>query len=230
MAVYFDIDQAGWGAQKRFADGELLGIWRPDKWIIHYGGNASPAALDPTKETWALRVYEQSHLSRGWRAIGYNYAVGNSGTIYRLRGENISGATSGDEDKDGVPENNEARAVLWLGGGLQVPSPAAEDAMAKIINSDPLPRVIVHSDVKGNTACPGPYWKQWVKDEKYKEDGMPYEQFKNMVISLFNGRPDMFKGDPAYFYKNLPEGIYNDPQNIDWTNFWTSFTKAISNK
>lgn len=63
-----------------------------------------------------------------------------------------------------------------------------------------------------------------------EEDGMPYEQFKNMVISLFKGRPDMFKGDPSYFYKNLPDGIYNDPQNIDWTNFWRSFTDAISKK
>ena len=68
--------------------------------------------------------------------------------------------------------------------------------------------------------------------------GMPYEQFKNLVISLFAGRPDKFHGDPAYFYtKTGPQhafpgypngGIYDVPGSIDWVNFWNAFTDAIS--
>jgi hypothetical protein len=50
---------------------------------------------------------------------------------------------------------------------------------------------------------------------------MPREQWENMIDSLFAGRPDMFIGDPSYFY-DLPAG------NEDWENFWISFEKAIS--
>lgn len=61
------------------------------------------------------------------------------------------------------------------------------------------------------------------------EDGMPYAQFCNMVDSLFAGRPDMFKGDPSYFYRTVADGgIYDDPDARDWVNFWSSFTKAIT--
>lgn len=68
--------------------------------------------------------------------------------------------------------------------------------------------------------------------------GMPYEQFKNLVISLFAGRPDKFHGDPAYFYTKSGEehafegfpngGIYDVPDSPDWPNFWDSFVDSIS--
>lgn len=68
--------------------------------------------------------------------------------------------------------------------------------------------------------------------------GMPYEQFKNMVIALFAGRPDKFHGSPAYYYTPAgPEhafdgyangGIYDVPESPDWPNFWRSFAEAIS--
>ena len=165
--VPYDVDQIEWGAQKVFIDGELDGYWVVDKWVIHYGGGASPAAEPPysqAKEEWALRIYEQSHLSRGWRAIGYNYAVGQTGLVYRLRGENPSGATSGDYDDDGIRENSEARAVLWIGGLGQEPSPAAYESMERLFAAEPH-LVTVHSDHK-NTGCPGDYWRQWADDYK----------------------------------------------------------------
>ena len=221
MRIVTDKDQADWGAQKQFADGDLTGLWVPDKWIIHYGGNASPAAENPALETWALRVYEQSHLSRGWRAIGYNYAVGNSGTTYRLRGENPSGATSGDYEPDGVPENSEARAVLWIGGGAQVPSDAAYAAMRALIEQDPLLPLIVHKDVKGTTSCPGPYWTEWAHTFTV-DTGMPRQQWEQLIDALFAGRPDEFVGDPDY-WKTL------DPDSPDWaTDFFPAFVRAIS--
>ena len=67
---------------------------------------------------------------------------------------------------------------------------------------------------------------------------MPYEQFKNMVISLFAGRHDKFHGDPAYFYTKAGShhafpgypngGIYDVPESVDWVNFWNAFTDAIT--
>ena len=235
--VAYDYDQEDWGAQRVFADGELSGTWVPDKWIIHYGGNASLGATEPASidaEMRALRIYEQSHLSRGWRAIGYNYAFGQSGKVYRLRGENMSGATSGDYEDDGIPENNEGRAVLWIGGKGQVPSEAALASLQRLINDGDLDTVIAHSDVKGNTNCPGDPLREWIHNEKYKEYGMPLEQFKNMINALFIGRPDLFHGDPGYFYKTKEEGgILDDPDNPDWADyvtgsgFWPAFVRLI---
>lgn len=227
---YYDIDQDEWGAQKVFPDGGLTGDWNPDKIIIHYGGNASLGATDPAdpvKERQALRIYEQSHLSRGWRAIGYNYAIGQSGLIYRLRGENMSGATSGDYEGDGIKENNEGRAVLWIGGLGQEPSKAAYASMGRMIREAGL-LTIAHSDVKHNTGCPGDFWRDWIADEGWKvECGMPYEQFKNMVDAMFVGS-DEFAGDPSYFYRTIADGgIYDDPDNVDWVNFWDSFVRLI---
>ena len=167
----YDFDQADWGSQKIFDDGGLSGKWDVDKVVIHYGGNGNFAgdalrAADrgyeyPSvkAEMAVLRIYEQSHLSRGWRAIGYNYAVGQSGKIYRLRGENASGATSGDFDNDGIPENNEARAILWIGGLGQTPTEAALRSIAQLIADDPR-LVTVHSDHK-STGCPGDPLREW---------------------------------------------------------------------
>lgn len=244
--VAFDYDQQDWGAQRVFADGELSGTWVPDKYIVHYGGNANFAG-DPDRcfergyrewpsvdaEMAVLRIYEQSHLSRGWRAIGYNYAVGQSGKKYRLRGENPSGATSGDYEHDGIPENAEGKAILWIGGGDQIPTPWALDAITEIYRDEPM-LVIGHRDVKGTTSCPGSFLLDWIHNEKYKENGMPYEQFKNMIDALFVGRPDIFKGKPSYFYTKADEGgIYDVPNHPDWKSedgkdgLWPAFTRLI---
>jgi len=217
--IQTDQDQQDWGAQKVFADGDLTGLWVPDKWIVHYGGNASPAATNPALETWALRIYEQSHLSRGWRAIGYNYAVGNSGTTYRLRGENPSGATSGDYEGDGIPENNEGRAVLWLGGGTQEPTAEAYAAMRSLIMQDPLP-VIAHKDVKGITSCPGPWWTEWVHSFEV-ENYMPVQLWNQFIDAFFEGRPDEFVGDSDY-WKLL------DPDSPEWADFFAAVVRSIS--
>ena len=224
--INFDVDQAGWDAQKVFDDGYLSGLWVPDKWVIHYGGNASFGATvpgDPVAEMRALRVYEQSHLSRGWRAIAYNYAVGNSGLVYRLRGENPSGATSGDYEGDGVPENAEARAVLWIGGLGQEPTVEAYVAMAQLINCEPM-LVIAHSDVKA-TGCPGDYWREFIDnfvvDIGEAGDLMPEQQWNQMIDALFVGRPDEFVGDPNY-WKEL------DPDSAEWNDFFAAFVRVIS--
>lgn len=181
--IPYDVDQDGWRAQKQFADGELLGSWQVDKWVIHYGGNANfagdqdrclakgyPTYPSMDAEAAVLRIYEQSHLSRGWQAIAYNYAVGQSGAVYRLRGENHSGATSGDLDQDGIPENSEARAILWIGGLGQEPTEAAYESIAMLLAADVLP-VTVHSDHK-STNCPGDPLREWVAREGWKDYDM----------------------------------------------------------
>ena len=153
-----------------------------------------------------LRIYEQSHLSRGphWRAIAYNYTVGQSGKIGRLRGNNPSGATSGDYENDGIRENAEAVAILANLGGDQVPSAAMLGSISRIIELNPhLRPVIGHRDVKGNTRCPGPILLDWVHTEGWKEKpDMNMEAFVRAAYA--SGHPNLNPDDEPY-WRNLAQ-------------------------
>lgn len=162
----FDIDQAGWGSRFEYADGTKL-PWAPDKNIIHWGGTTNPGPGTIAHERRVLQGWQRFHVdSRGWTDIAYNYAVGDSGNIYRLRGENRSGATSGDYEDDGIPENHEARAIAWIGGQGYTPSAKAYAAMDRILRSVDEELVIGHSDVK-TTACPGDDWRDYIDTETW---------------------------------------------------------------
>jgi hypothetical protein len=164
---------ADWGATIKYD------IWA-DPWttkdqaIIHYGGGANTAGSvsgvdveQLSDERTILRGWERYHLSKGWRGIAYNWAVGQSGTLYRLRGWNVSGAQySGEDDidHDGVDANSEGAAVVFILGGTQQPTPAAyaafERLRAFIEQTVGAPIALYgHSEVAlsgGNsTACPG---------------------------------------------------------------------------
>ncbi len=148
-----------WGAQVDYTQNEWT-PWNPEKFVIHYGGGANYAGSEAEAakrgysfpsvdaEKSVLRAWENWHINgRGWLGIAYNYAIGQSGTIYQLRGENRSGATRGDEDNDGIPANHEARAVVFILGGNQVPTEEALDAFRTLYNNlGPGLRVTVHSD------------------------------------------------------------------------------------
>ena len=190
--IPFDVNQSGWGSRYTYPDGTKK-PWKVDKWVLHYGGGGNVAGSLEKARSWIddwharhtgdcpvearfpsvdneqymLRHWQAYHVDgRGWTDIAYNYAVGQSGTIYRLRGENRSGATSGDYDGDGIKENYEARAVVWIGGAGQEPTAAAYSALARLWASDP--RLIIgHSDVKA-TSCPGDPLRAWLKSGGYK--------------------------------------------------------------
>lgn len=170
-----------WGQQVNHADG-TLSPWTPDKWVVHYAGAEQKYAYDGVeREKRYLRAYENYHLSKGWVAIAYNYAIGMSGTLYRLRGENRSGATSGDYEDDGIPENHEARAVLFIMGGNQIPTDAALQTFSEFWLDDPMD-VIGHSDVRGEsfTACPGDFLRKWVHEGGYLDMAFTPEEQKEL--------------------------------------------------
>lgn len=170
-----------WGAMKDY-DSWDYGPWNVDKWVVHYGGGANRAGDAAMAEKYGfsfpsvdaemevLRAWERYHVNgRGWLGIAYNYAVGQSGNIYRLRGENQAAATKGDYEPDGIPENQEARAVVFILGGTQTPTDEALASFVRLYNhlGGDLP-VIVHSDVK-DTQCPGDFLRDWVHNKKYLE-------------------------------------------------------------
>ena len=170
VTIPFDIDQADWGSRLTYGDGELDPNFRADKWILHYGGGANRAGhfdwpdrhgpiVQHELETQMLRGWQDYHIDRkGWRDIAYAYGIGQDGTRFRLRGENRLGATRGDFEPDGIPENREGRAVVFILGGDQQPTGAALAAFRTMWLTDPLP-VIGHRDValQGNVDLDGGY-------------------------------------------------------------------------
>ena len=213
-----------WGAQVDYLAHDWT-PWAADKTVVHYGGNAVTGAYDgPARERTVLRIYEQSHLSRGWRGIAYAYAIGMSGTLYVLRGEQASGATSGDYEGDGIPENHEARAVLFIMGGDQIPTPEALDTFRKLYALTPVDQqetVIGHRDVKGTTRCPGPFLLDWVHTEQYKasqteEEAMIQEALKAQDGAFYE-RLQALTGTPggnAAYWGHDYEG--SKPSQQEW--------------
>jgi len=210
----FDYDQVDWGAQKLFRDDIRSAGWNPRELVVHYGGNAVTGAYDGvSREMQVLRIYEQSHLSRGWSAIAYNYAVGNSGAVYRLRGENMPGATKG--------ANDYTKSILWIGGGAQVPTAAAFKSMRKIIGTE---AVFPHSEYRP-TSCPGASWRTWIEDYTIGDEEMPRILFEGLIDALFAANGEFQPADGAQFWKDL----IDDPTNWQWNaHFWPAFTRMVT--
>ena len=174
FVVPFDFDQDQWRSRTRYPDRTKL-PWKVDKSVLHWGGHTNPGdsslSFDEqvAYEMSILQGWQRYHIdSKGWTDIAYSYGVGNSGMRYRLRGENRAGATSGDYDGDGIPENVEARALVWIGGLGHSPSDAAYGAMGTMVDPD-LP-VTVHREHRA-TQCPGDDWVEWRDRRGWTEDG-----------------------------------------------------------
>lgn len=151
-----------WGARvdyDRWSDASTL----KDKVVVHYNGPKLARAFDGVEaEKAILRAWEKYHIdTKGWRGVAYGWAVGMSGTVYRLRGWNNYGAHAGDVEPDGISENKEGIPVAFLIGEGQEPSPAAVISFRSLMDmlesdsrSASLLPIIGHRDVK-STSCPG---------------------------------------------------------------------------
>lgn len=167
--ITYDHDQADWGSRLVYDDGDLAGLWVPDKVVVHWGGNTVPP-VTRWGERRLFRGWQDYHIdSKGWRDLAYGAGVGNSGDAYRARGWNPQGATSGDYEPDGIRENAEAWAPVWLGGAGGAISDAAYATMGRLVREalatigGDSPLVIGHRDVRGNTTCPGDEWIDWIR-------------------------------------------------------------------
>ena len=182
-AIVFDRDQPDWGSTTEYADGTKL-PWKLDKLVLHYGGSTDPGDGE-AHEAKVLRNWQSWHINgRGWTDIAYNFAVGNTGLPYRLRGFNRSGATSGDLDDDGIKENYEALALVWIGGAPHEPTDAAYATMGRMVlevfdEYGEVP-VTVHSDHKA-TSCPGDFWRAWRDRQGWLDDVEPPQEEDSMA-------------------------------------------------
>jgi len=90
--------------------------------------------------------------------------VGDSGRMYRCRGENPSGATSG-TSPDGDRWNEIGVSIVWIGGKNDEdgPSAAAISTLVQYLDGRGLP-VLGHVQTGKATACPGPDLLKFVED------------------------------------------------------------------
>ena len=205
MSIAFDIDADEWGKIRLMADG-TYGTMDPDKWVIHWGGSGS-AAVGLDAEIARIQSWDRYHTNtKGWAGgFAYNFAVGDTGTIFRGRGVNQAGATSGDIEDDGIPENKEALAAVWIGGAKSRPSDAAYAAYERLIESSNLDRVIGHMEVKPrSTACPGPDLMAFVTAESW--------------LSRFEDPASVFENSWAW-------GLANNLVSAEWSDPWKNVSK-----
>jgi len=167
MTVDFDVDQAGWGSSTNYPDNPSF---TPRYIVVHWGGNTSDIVGEAAEQD-RLRRWQNYHINgRGWRDIAYNFAVGDTGTIYRCRGYNPGGHTSTVDDRtpEGDAYNVASLGVVWIGGAqANGPSDAAIASMRHLVATAGNLEVKAHSTVKqengSNTACPGDTWRQIIE-------------------------------------------------------------------
>ena len=212
------ISQTGCGSIKVYDDGDLPGLWTPNIIVVHWGGWTEE--VDSHLEDDTLRGWQRYHLRKGWRDIAYNYAIGETGNMYRLRGENPSGATSG-RDSEGVRWNQRAVNIVWIGGKMDLdgPSPLALARLDAYARERGLP-VIGHVETGKATQCPGQDWLDHIHnmdigDDEYMrigDEGVDVEKFQN-YLNRFN----RVFGDPDMVIKE--DGIYGEATEANVNSF-----------
>jgi len=161
-----------WGARvdgnRRWADDNT---YKPHLWILHYGGGANPAGIAPysqQSEMRVLRAWEGWHMSSSrpqgqMRAIAYNDLIGQTGTHYMGRGPHNNGGQYGHW-------NNDSRAVAFILGGTQIPSPEARRTFGRVWLEDPMDGTILGHRDTGQTECPGDWIETWIKRQGWIAD------------------------------------------------------------
>lgn len=139
--------------------------------FIHWTGTAVPQDVadgDVDAEMKHLRGIEAYHQRKGWAGIAYDWAVGNSGTLYRCRGDAKSAATGGDIDLDQISNNSEAEAILVLVGQGQTASAECQATLSRVCSILGYDELYGHreSSERGSgtaTSCPGDQLMEWVR-------------------------------------------------------------------
>lgn len=193
MHIPYDENQIDWGSALVYADG-AYGTIDPRYLVIHWGGLTSDVE-GVEAERRVLRSWQRYHMmSRGMRDIAYNYAVGDSGTVYRLRGLNPGGHVKCSTDR--TPEGDSyciaSVGVVWIGGERAAgPSRAALESMADLVNLTGLD-VKSHQQVKrengSSTACPGPTWIGWVDEQGWKGNNVFGKWVQGWVVGIREDR------------------------------------------
>lgn len=124
--------------------------------VCHYPAmGKSVGVLTQEQETSLLRGWRNYHvLALGWGDIGYNYAIGQSGRVYSLRGDRVGAHARG--------HNSTTLGVLFIVGDNEPLTKAAQASFralrATLRKRGASSGLWGHTEMSGNsTRCPGPY-------------------------------------------------------------------------
>jgi hypothetical protein len=135
---------------------------------VHWPGTTQDVIGDPGKAAIAerLRHYRSYHLGKGWRDIGYNFAIDQAGRVWMLRSTqwhgNLVGAHCASQANPDA--NREYVGVLLILGDREPLSAAMIRAFRDWYHDHFLRGWPNRYDVRGHgqvagasTSCPGPY-------------------------------------------------------------------------
>ncbi len=172
---------------------------------IHHGGNSNYTAGRQPYSTEAemaqLRAWEKYHLSKGWRGLAYGYAVGQSGTAYRVRGWNNYGAHLGDKDGDGISNNQEIIPIILIMSGAtnrHTPSPEMMNTVWRLRGYLEETEgsglwLYGHQEVQTQrTTCPGPNNMIWVREHRISTPAATVAQTETAPTTIANPAQDDF--------------------------------------
>ncbi len=158
--------RSSWGAAAPRSRSKMTGT---DKVFVHWLGNAYP---DHMTEGQILRSVQRYHMgTKKWSDIAYSFAIGQSGTVYELRGFGIAGGHT-------RTENHDSYGVCFLIGEGQSPTPEALEACTHLFEEirksddgfDPLVVLGHQHDAEASTACPGPDLTPWAWNYNHARD------------------------------------------------------------
>ena len=149
------ISRSQWGA-KAWRGGVYSATMSERRYfLVHYHGGPPPQSTGK----WVPKNVEAIHLGNGWSGVGYNFLVGQDGTIYEGRGWDKVGAHCPGRNRDGI-------GVYVAIGGNQSPTDAAMRSVVALYReaNRRAGRTLtkgVHGDYYA-TACAGPKLTAWV--------------------------------------------------------------------
>lgn len=159
MADLTIVSRKSWGAKAPTKSMYTVALAERVYLFAHYLG-AEDAKADQAAQLRGVQAFHQGP-QRNWADIGYNFAIGQDGTVYEARGRDKVGAHCPNFNRNGI-------GVLFLMGDDDQPSDAAKrsfvalrDHLNATKGGEPL-KVRGHRDGK-STACPGDAIYNWLK-------------------------------------------------------------------
>ncbi len=138
--------------------------------MVHISGGKPPSEKMPAFRI--LRTMQNYHIEvKGWRDVGYNWAVCNRGHVYTLRGDGVRGAHA-------KGYNPTHMSVVWLGGNKHKryrdvkPSALAFVALAWLLDGHDsklggAADMLGHRE-KSTKSCPGDEIFAWLQEHRAK--------------------------------------------------------------
>lgn len=128
----------------------------PENWIIHYPGGGKPPIGPKIKEY--LRSIQSDYLRTRGYSIGYSWGVGQDGSKWELRGDDINPASNPGRKRKAETEidvnfNNISRSIFVMVSGDDPATPEAVKAINEIIATEPLWPVMPHGAIDYTSCC-----------------------------------------------------------------------------